>query len=67
MVEQPRDERSPFVSRAGMNDHSRRLAEDSEEVIFKENLKRHLLGPRRFTSHRRRFAPEDLITGAHHF
>ena len=46
MVEQPRDERSPFVSRAGMNDHSRRLAEDSEEVIFKENLKRHLLGPR---------------------
>jgi hypothetical protein len=52
MVEQPRNERSPFVPRAGMNDHSRRLAQDSEEVVFKENFKGHLVGLRRFTSHR---------------
>jgi hypothetical protein len=67
MVKQPGDERSPFVSRAGMNGHSRRLAENGEEVVFKENFKRHLVGLRRFASHRRRFAPEDFITGTHHF
>ena len=67
MVEQPRDERSTFVSRTGMNDHSRRLAEDSEEVVFKENLQWHLLSLSRFASHRRRFAPENLITGTHDF
>ena len=67
MVKQPRDERSTFVSRAGMNDHSRRLAKDSEEVVFKENFQRHFLGLSRFTSLRRRFAPENLITGTHDF
>ena len=50
-----------------MNDHSRGLVEDSEELVFKENFHRHLLSAAPIRTHRRRFAPEDLVTDPHDF
>jgi hypothetical protein len=68
MVKQTGDKSAGAVTRPGMDDYSRGLVQDREKIVLVKDFQRHLLSRELFiTARRRRFTPQDLVTGSHAF